>query len=119
MSTRERWPRWVYAGGTEPDARFSFANERTFLAWIRTALALMAAGVALDAFELSISEQIQHGLAVLFVLLGLFCALASWIRWARAERAMRHREALPSSNYSALMAAGVALAAVVLVVIGF
>ena len=48
----ERWPRWVYGGGTEPDARFTFANERTFLAWIRTALALLAGGVALDSIPL-------------------------------------------------------------------
>jgi len=33
--------------GTEPDARFTFANERTFLAWNRTALALIAAGLAI------------------------------------------------------------------------
>lgn len=32
--------------GTEPDYRFTLANERTFLAWIRTALALIAGGVA-------------------------------------------------------------------------
>jgi putative membrane protein len=30
----------------EPDVRFSFANERTFLAWNRTALALIATGIA-------------------------------------------------------------------------
>ena len=44
-----RWPRQVYAVGTEPDPRFSFANERTFLAWIRTALGFLAAGVAIAA----------------------------------------------------------------------
>ena len=33
--------------GEEPDYRFTLANERTFLAWIRTALALIAGGVAL------------------------------------------------------------------------
>ena len=31
--------------GTEPDPRFTFANERTFLAWSRTALALVVAGL--------------------------------------------------------------------------
>ena len=50
-----RFPRRVYGVGTEPDARFSLANERTFLAWIRTALALIAAGVALEAFVLPIA----------------------------------------------------------------
>ena len=33
--------------GSEPDARFTFANERTFLAWNRTALALVVAGLAI------------------------------------------------------------------------
>ena len=36
--------------GEDPDARFTFANERTFLAWNRTALALVAAGAAAAAF---------------------------------------------------------------------
>ena len=47
-----RFPRWVYGVGTEPDARFSLANERTFLAWVRTSLAFSAAGVALEALSL-------------------------------------------------------------------
>ncbi|MDQ7905703.1 DUF202 domain-containing protein [Phytohabitans sp. ZYX-F-186] len=38
-----RWPSWVYRSGSEPDPRFTLANERTFLAWIRTALGLVAA----------------------------------------------------------------------------
>ena len=37
-------PRW-YEEGEEPDYRFTLANERTFLAWLRTALALIAGGV--------------------------------------------------------------------------
>ena len=44
-----RVPRRVYGVGDEPDVRFSLANERTFLAWVRTSLALLAAGVALEA----------------------------------------------------------------------
>ncbi|WP_283215114.1 DUF202 domain-containing protein [Pseudofrankia sp. DC12] len=36
----------VHTVGTDPDYRFSLANERTFLAWIRTALALLAGGIA-------------------------------------------------------------------------
>ena len=43
-----RWPDSVYREGVEPDPRFTFANERTFLAWLRTALALVVAGVAVD-----------------------------------------------------------------------
>ena len=44
------WIARLHAEGTEPDPRFTCANERTFLAWIRTALAVIAAGVALETF---------------------------------------------------------------------
>jgi putative membrane protein len=102
----------VYGGGTEPDVRFSFANERTFLAWIRTALALLAAGVALDAIPLSVPETLQVTLAAAFIVLGLLSAVASWVRWARAERAIRRHEPLPaSSNVGLLVAVVVVLAA--------
>ncbi|NDV10205.1 DUF202 domain-containing protein, partial [Rhodococcus sp. IEGM 248] len=40
----------LLGGGTEPDPRFTLANERTFLAWIRTSLALFASGIAVEAF---------------------------------------------------------------------
>ena len=113
-----RWPRWVYESGSEPDARFSFANERTFLAWIRTALALLAAGVALDALPLPIPGALQTFLAAAFVLLGLSCAVASWVRWARAERAMRRGEPLPSVGFGAVLAAFVVLAGIGLLVAG-
>ena len=113
-----RWPRWVYQAGSEPDARFSFANERTFLAWVRTALALLAAGVALDAVPLPIPSALQTLLAAAFVLLGLSCAVASWVRWARAERAMRRGEPLPSVGFGAVLAAFVVLAGLALLVAG-
>jgi putative membrane protein len=100
----------VYGGGSEPDVRFSFANERTFLAWIRTALALLAAGVALDAVPLSVPETLQRALAATFIVLGLLSAVASWVRWARAERAIRRREPLPASSFSLLLAVVVVLA---------
>lgn len=115
MGKDSRWPRWVYAGGNEPDPRFSFANERTFLAWLRTALALIAGGVALDAFNLPLSESLQRGLAVALVLLGLLCAVASWSRWARAERAMRRGEPLPASTFGAVLAAALVVSAAALV----
>lgn len=116
MSDDRRWPGWVYGSGEEPDPRFSFANERTFLAWLRTALALMAAGVAVDAFDLRISATVQQFLAVVLVLLGLLAAVAAYTRWARAERAMRRGDPLPASAVSAVLAAVVVGCAVVLVV---
>jgi putative membrane protein len=118
VTTPRRWPRWVYGGGGEPDVRFSFANERTFLAWIRTALALLAAGVALEAVPLEIAGWLQASLAGLFIVLGVACAVAAWVRWARAERALRNDEPLPASHFALVLAVVVVLAGMGLIAAG-
>lgn len=102
-----RWPSWVYDSGEEPDYRFSLANERTLLAWVRTALAVMAGGVAVRAVDLSVSEALQTAMSVWLVALGMLLAVASWWRWARSERAMRRHEPLPASPIGAVVAVGV------------
>lgn len=117
LSRKERWPPWVYASGQEPDYRFSFANERTFLAWLRTSLALLAAGVAVDTVDLSLPSAAQKALGALLVTLGLISACASWLRWARAERAMRQRRPLPASALTALLALGVVIVAAIVLIV--
>jgi putative membrane protein len=112
-----RWPAWVYGGGHEPDPRFTFANERTFLAWIRTSLALLAAGVAVEAFDLPGDRTVHHLLSVTLVLLGMACALASWWHWARAERALRHGRPLPGTPLAPVVALGL-VACTLLLLIG-
>jgi putative membrane protein len=114
---RASWPAWVYAVGAEPDPRFSLANERTFLAWVRTSLALLAGGVALDAVELDGPDVLQTVLAVILVVLGLLGAAASWWRWAAAERAMRLRRSLPRTAALAWLAVVLMVVAVGLVVL--
>jgi putative membrane protein len=116
MANGRRWPSWVYGSGEDPDARFSMANERTFLAWIRTAMALLAGGVALDVVGLDLSTAAQHGLAVLVLGLGILCAVMSWVRWARSERAMREGHPLPAPGLGAVLAAGLLVAGAVLLV---
>ena len=111
-----RWPGWVYAGGEEPDYRFSLANERTLLAWLRTALALLAAGVALDQIELGMGPTLQVALAAALVLLGVVCAAASWWRWAGAERAIRLQRPLPSSVLGLLLAVATVVIGVVVLI---
>ena len=109
-----RWPSSVYAHGHEPDPRFSLANERTFLAWIRTALALVAGAAAVDALPLPLSDLVQGLLAGLLALAGLLTAGAAWRGWARTERAMREGSSLPSNPAMLVVLVAVAVAAVVL-----
>lgn len=115
---QKRWPHWVYGEGEEPDYRFSFANERTFLAWIRTALALLAGGVALDTIDVAISVALQTALSALLLVLGLACAVMSWLRWAQAERAMRRGTSLPSSSLAAVLSVVIVAVAVAVLVAG-
>jgi putative membrane protein len=91
------WPAWVYRTGDRPDPRFSLANERTFLAWIRTSLALLAGGVALDTVDLDGPSTLRSVVAVSLVVLGLLGAGVAWVRWAATERAMRLHQPLPGT----------------------
>ena len=110
------WPSWVYGVGTRPDPRFSLANERTFLAWVRTSLAMLG-GVALDAVTLDGPRGLQTALAVTLVVLGLLGAAASWLRWAAAERAMRLHAQLPGTAGLAWLALALMVIAAALVVL--
>lgn len=111
-----RWPKSVYGTGSEPDYRFSLANERTALAWNRTALALLAGGVALNTLDVPMHHALKQLIAAGLVLLAALAAAASWLRWAKAERAVRRGEPLPSSPLLAVVAAMTVLLAVVLVI---
>jgi putative membrane protein len=99
-----RRPRRVYRSGSEPDARFSLANERTFLAWIRTALAFVAGAVALEALATPLDPRLRLVAALLLVATGIALVAQAWFGWVRTERALRHHEPLPSP-LSALPAA--------------
>ncbi|KUL55377.1 hypothetical protein ADL22_00315 [Streptomyces sp. NRRL F-4489] len=112
-STRRRWPQAVYDGGTEPDPRFTLANERTFLAWMRTALSLLAAGVALRAVPFP-SLGHRQVLAVLLVLSAAACAVTGLTRWARSERALRRAQPLPALSLAPVLSIGFVAAAAAL-----
>ncbi|MGY1815848.1 YidH family protein [Blastococcus sp. SYSU D00820] len=107
-----RFPRSVYDVGEEPDPRFSLANERTFLAWIRTGLALSAAGVALEALDLDVRPGLRLAAAVVLVVLGAAVPVLAWGRWGSTERALRLGRRLPGSALAPLVAAGAAVAGV-------
>lgn len=103
--------------GETPDYRFSLANERTFLAWIRTALALIGGGFAVDQFLPDLRWGVRAGLALALIGTGAVCAVRAVDHWVRCERAMRRGEDLPGSRFPALLAVMVAVVSVVMVVI--
>ena len=85
--------------GEAPDYRFSLANERTFLAWIRTALGFLAAGVGLDQLAPDFATPvIRELLALLLCLFSGGLAMYGYLRWLRNEKAMRLKEDLPYTN---------------------
>ncbi len=102
--------------GEAPDYRFTLANERTFLAWVRTALAMMAAGVAVVQFIPGL-DLVRHALGLLLIFLGGLLAGVSYLHWERNERAMRLGERLPRSPIPRLVAVTLTLAAVVALVL--
>ncbi|AWZ09109.1 MULTISPECIES: DUF202 domain-containing protein [unclassified Streptomyces] len=103
--------------GETPDYRFSLANERTFLAWIRTALALVGGGFAVDQFLPDLRWAVRVGMAFALLAVGAACALRAVNHWVRCERAMRRGEDLPLSRFPVVLSLGVGLVAVAMVVV--
>ncbi|MFN8076641.1 MAG: DUF202 domain-containing protein [Kineosporiaceae bacterium] len=117
MSAARR-PRSVYDEGTEPDPRFSMANERTALAWLRTALATVAGGVGLDSLaRVADLTGLLRPVGALMCLLGGVLAASALLGWRRRERALRRQEPLPPPVALPWVAAAVLLVAVVLAVL--
>nr|WP_308159621.1 DUF202 domain-containing protein [Arthrobacter sp. ISL-65] len=106
----------ILGGGTDPDPRFTLANERTFLAWIRTSLAMLAGGVAAEAFMADFfGPELRKTVSVLLLALALLIGGGSFFRWLNIERAMRHKTPLPLPWIAPLLAVGAALVAVIMV----
>jgi len=99
--------------GDDLDYRFSLANERTQLAYVRTALALIAGGIA-AAKALSFDhDTLRWIVAAPPVVAGTWLAASSPVRGERYEAAMRAGHALPVGLAPRLLAFGVAAYAVV------
>lgn len=109
-----RWTDRLLADGSDPDPRFTLANERTFLAWIRTALALIAAGIGLALVDDLVEAPLRQVLSAGSAATGALVAALAFRRWLRTERALRRAETLPPPALAPVMAYGLAAASIVL-----
>ncbi len=107
--------------GNNPDYRFSLANERTFLSWIRTALAFLAGAVGLDVLKSRVDNPLLiQSLSLLLSLTAFILAALALKRWLNNEKAMRLNQALPYTKLLAfvsfvlIVATGVVLVMIVL-----
>jgi putative membrane protein len=105
--------------GTEPDPRYTFANERTFLAWSRTALALVVAGLGVVQLLPPFPGVPwgRHVLGVPLIAFGAIVAVTAYREWVRSQRAMRLNLPLPRSVMPQLLTTIVATMAVVSAVV--
>ena len=115
---RLSWPPHWQQEGQEPDYRFSLANERTFLAWLRTGLALMAGAVAIvQLIPPFWFEGARTVLGVMLAVIGLVVVLLAYLRWAAAERAMRTSQPLGYSVSLPVLTIALGLIGVLIVVL--
>jgi inner membrane protein YidH len=123
--TEERQPRRTHAThpsrleevGAPPDPRWSLANERTYLAWNRTAMAMVVGGAALSQLSTDSDARavLRDTIAVVILVVGAILALTSHRRWYEAEKAMRLRQPLPirTPRFLSLAIAGAAFVGLV------
>lgn len=95
------------------DARFAYANERTFLAWNRTALALIVTGLALIRFLPPFPgrwEPVLLGIPLLVV--GGLVAFSSYGHFRACDRAMRCGDPIPSPPYLRVLSLTIGISAI-------
>ncbi|KAA8964476.1 DUF202 domain-containing protein [Mycobacterium sp.] len=97
----------------EPDYRFTLANERTFLAWQRTALGLLAAAVAVvQLVSPTALPDMRHVLGVVLAALAMLTSAMGLLRWEQTDRAIRRGNPLPHHPTPVYLAVGLALVGV-------
>ena len=107
MTGDKRFPRDVFRAGPDPDMRFTLANERTFLAWTRTSLALIAGAVAVHSPFFELDPWVSNIASLWLLALAGLCVGQAWLRWRTVERAIRAGTPMPGFGSPAFLAAAV------------
>ena len=102
---REPW----WTEGEEPDYRATLANERTFLAWSRTALALLAGALAVIQLVVVAPRPLRLALACYLIALAVATTLTGYWQWRNRQRRMRLRQPLGHNPVHALLSLGLLL----------
>jgi putative membrane protein len=97
VTDTNRFDAWVRSVGSDPDPRFTLANERTFLAWMTTSLGLLGIGLAVGTI-IPGEPVVLKVIAALWIVLSVLVAVRALVRWFVVERAMRRGEGLPLSR---------------------
>ena len=102
---------------SEPDYRYTLANERTYLAWVRTGLALIAGGVAIRIFLSEVGQSGWLGAAAVgFTALGGVLMVTSYRHWQHVQGAISRGDPLPTQRGPLILTTGMVLLAVVVTV---
>lgn len=102
--------------GEDPDYRFSLANERTFLAWIRTALGLLAGGIAVLTLLPDVGQPaLRYAVGLGLLTLALVLPLMSYRRWSATEHAIRTSKSLPEPGLLRLITGGLVVVTLLVV----
>ncbi|MEZ5131846.1 MAG: DUF202 domain-containing protein [Mycobacterium sp.] len=109
-ATGSRYPSGVFDVGREPDPLYTLANERTYLSWLRLAITLLAAAVAIDRLFLEHPWFGSQILALALVLIGFGTCAVGVRRWWATERALRLRRPLPGFSGPLLSTVAIVLA---------
>lgn len=120
LDGRSALARRLLPGGVEPDPRFTLANERTLLAWMRTSLALIGGGIAVEAFATeAFSPAVRTAASALLLILGIFVSLGAVTRWLSTERHLRYGRPLRMPLIAGVLGAGIALVGILFLIFAF
>ena len=90
----------------EPDYRFTLANERTYLAYLRTSLACYAGGLsAVQFLDLGPSRWPARVIGVVLVCAGIVTTAGAFRRWQQNLAAMRSGGRLPVTRLPLMLGA--------------
>lgn len=95
------------------DYRFVLANERTFLAYVRTALALQVAGLGVLQFLTAGRGVLSEVFGMSLVLVGSYVGAVGYLRWRKNERAIRTGAEIEPSVLPSVLSAAVVVAPLV------